>query len=567
MRLSFLAPYVMEESSPIATGCNFIEMTPQQRHVSKPQSLQENQESDAAFSLSNTTENSAAATAAAICPICYDEYENDNTNTPEQPLSSSLSPYQITTAKQRQHVAECDHEFCHECLVQHCKIAIMSKQTPIPCPQVIVTKDMDIKADENNNDNDAQEQAKHCLSPELVKSLLTIKYSNRKEKQNEDARQLPGTVPRKDPKHNNATMEKDEKHNSLNSNNEEMEDEIGHDVESGWEKHSASTVQLTRTFSTETGSSFASMSSSASSSSSCSSSSEYWNKYMRIQRLKEDPTLLVCPRCEELVVCPLDKKLMNKTEIVDAVDESNTTCEKEGADGVNNSQSALKNGEIPPSHKNESLKEQPLYPEVECPSCCHTFCCIHGDIHAGESCAHFCTSQRARDMEQSERILNTISKHCSNGCGARIIRESGCDHVLCTNCNHDMCYKCGTHEFLTGKVIRSCSKCKQGFVDHRYYAQYRLRLLFILPFHLLLSAIYMAVVAVVALLTCCFGCFFQCGTRGWAWEQGQTESSSSANNGRLNPVRGISMTTRAICMPMIELMVECGFIHGEDDDH
>ena len=536
MRKAFLALYVMEETPHIATGCNFIEMTPHQYHVSKQRSLKETHDDDDAIMMTERNGAFPSNSTEICCPICYDEYDNDD-----------LPHHQIIrTAKQRQRVAECGHAVCHECLVQHCKVAILSKQIPIPCPSCACG---------------------HCLSSELVRNLLMIKYSKQtKETQDEDAWQVPITVSKKDLNHNNTTMENgkentildDNKNNTNNNNNnsKEKEDAIGHEVQSGWEKHSTSSVQLARTFSTETGSSFASMSSSVSSSSSCSSSPDYWNKYMRNQRLKEDPTLLVCPRCDELVVCPLDNKGVNKPEIVDAFDERNITCAKKFVTLKEHAPSTI-----------SKQKVELTYPEVECPSCHHNFCCIHGDIHSGESCAHFCKSQRARDMEQSELILNSISKHCSNGCGARIIRESGCDHVICTNCNHDMCYKCGTHEFLTGKVIRSCSKCRQGFVDHRYYARYRLRLLLILPFHLLLSAIYMAIVLVVAVLTCCFGCFFQCGTRGWTWEleQDETEPSSSETNVRINPARGISMTARALCMPMLELMVECGFIHGDDD--
>ena len=139
--------------------------------------------------------------------------------------------------------------------------------------------------------------------------------------------------------------------------------------------------------------------------------------------------------------------------------------------------------------------------------------------------------------------------------------------MICTNCNHDMCYKCGTHEFLTGKVIRTCSNCKQGYVDHRHYARYRFHLLLILPFHLLLSALYMAVIVPFAIITCCFGCFFQCGRRGWAWEleQDATTTPSLGNKKQLKLARGISMAARVVCLPWIELMLQCGFIH--DDDH
>ena len=77
----------------------------------------------------------------------------------------------------------------------------------------------------------------------------------------------------------------------------------------------------------------------------------------------------------------------------------------------------------------------------------------------------------------------------------------------------------------------------------------------------------MAVVVPFAIITCCFGCFFQCG--GWAWwlEQEETMPSSLADRNRRKLERGVSMTARVICLPWLELMLQCGFIQDDDDGH
>lgn len=579
-----------------------------------------------------------------ICPICYDEFTtsatspdpatsgkvndlekgfkimdyateknvdtakgNNNNNNPQllhhqhhhQPKKMS-----ITTTKQRIRVERCGHEFCYECLVQHCKIAIASKDTPVPCPQVL-ENNMNDGNDSHKNDGTCSSNKTihgHWLSPELMQTLLTAKRpSSRKKDEGRNNESVTTTtwnspiqVPKMEPILKQGTNSKlvfnNNNSNSNNTKNGEADYE-DYDVELGWEgKGAGSIIMKNRTFSTEMGSSCRSSSSSSSSSIGSSSSSsshcsvtsspEYWNKYLRIQLLKEDPTLLTCPKCQELVPppeIPTHPRIVNDA-LLDLGEEvavkGNTKGDKDTmVDGKghtivsandNDSDAPAKN---PPFDNDHSLPAKTnMDPEVQCHSCQHNFCADHGDIHAGETCEKFCTSQRARDMAKSELEIYKISKQCSHKCGARIVRTAGCDHILCTNCNGDMCYRCGTHEHLTGKVVRSCSKCKQGYVDHRYYAQYRRRMLLTFPFHLIISVVYMAVVGAVASLTCCFGCCFWCGTRGWQWEETEQEATAAASSRKMNPMKGIYMTTRVICHPLVELMADCGFVHHDEEE-
>lgn len=120
--------------------------------------------------------------------------------------------------------------------------------------------------------------------------------------------------------------------------------------------------------------------------------------------------------------------------------------------------------------------------------------------------------QTTPETRLSEQTLKLWTKPCSH-CGSRILKSSGCDHILCPACGNDMCYKCGTHRHLSGKVIRSCARCKQGYVDHRYEWEYRLRVVLLLPFTVPFMLVYVAVMFALSVASCFFGFCFGCGGR------------------------------------------------------
>ena len=113
-------------------------------------------------------------------------------------------------------------------------------------------------------------------------------------------------------------------------------------------------------------------------------SSSLWSKYQRLQRLSSDPSLVACTRCEEVV--PAESSTSSRT----------------------------------------------------CPACQHVFCALHGDAHLGRHCQQNDTSN------DSAADLPRDVKECSH-CRVPIVKFAGCDHVICSQCQNDMCFKCGTH--------------------------------------------------------------------------------------------------------------------------
>lgn len=159
---------------------------------------------------------------------------------------------------------------------------------------------------------------------------------------------------------------------------------------------------------------------------------------------------------------------------------------------------------VPPSSdSNES--------QVTCSHCQMRFCKIHGDVHLGKSCETYLSSREAGQISISESLVRVWTKSCSH-CGSRIQKSGGCDHVVCPACQQDMCYRCGTHLHLQGKTIRTCSKCNQGFVDHRRLCFYRLSLLWIVPLHLILSLVWAGIGILIFLISFCFFGFFLGGS-------------------------------------------------------
>jgi hypothetical protein len=207
-----------------------------------------------------------------------------------------------------------------------------------------------------------------------------------------------------------------------------------------------------------------------------------------------------------------------------------------------------------------------------CHSCYHTFCAVHGDAHPGVQCSDYQLSRReARQIQKSEASLKQWTKSCSHAhCGARIHKAAGCDHVLCPACHNDMCFKCGTHLYLSGKVVRSCSMCQQGFVDHRYNRQYRCRQCFWLPFLLPAMFVYVAIMSVVAVLTLGFGCCFRCGLDVYDRDAPSTTASASSSRSTQHkeyaPRRGIQLGATLIFLPLVGLLRDYGIPYCHDFD-
>jgi hypothetical protein len=228
-----------------------------------------------------------------------------------------------------------------------------------------------------------------------------------------------------------------------------------------------------------------------------------WARFQRFQRIKADPLLIECCRCQEVV-----SKDENKT-----------------VDGSEN--------------------------QLTCPSCEHSFCSIHGDGHPGKSCEEYDKEKAAKQNRKTEKKIKRITKPCSH-CGVPIEKEAGCDHIICPCCDEDMCYRCGTHTYLSGDTIRTCEKCEQNFMDHRHIWTYRLFICLSLPFYIPFCIFYISVMGTLAIATGCWCGFFCCGA----------ELDSSRGKTTYYPMRGFVKVATLILIPALDLFRECGLDCG-----
>jgi len=233
-----------------------------------------------------------------------------------------------------------------------------------------------------------------------------------------------------------------------------------------------------------------------------------WRLYQRLDRLRADPSLSICPWCDALV--------------------ENQQQRQEGSEGQ-------------PSC--ETVRS------LSCGSCHRTFCPIHGSSHPNESCDQYLYRQKTDRESQTERALNRYTRACSH-CGGRIQKGGGCDHVVCTACGNDMCYRCGTHVHLTGKVIRSCSKCNKAYMDHRHECADRFRFIIFLPLIVPCFIAYVVLMVVLAIVTGGFGCCF--GGGRWLF----TPSYMQVEQRRWE--RAVAMGLSIVVMPFIVLIRDLG---------
>ena len=109
-----------------------------------------------------------------------------------------------------------------------------------------------------------------------------------------------------------------------------------------------------------------------------------------------------------------------------------------------------------------------LEPVMRCGLCDYKMCYIHSTPwHEGQTCAEYdairWSKQRSLDEQASQITITRISKECPGpGCGRRIEKIEGCDHITCksshdivgtktqaaicapigTQCGHEFCWQC-----------------------------------------------------------------------------------------------------------------------------
>lgn len=216
-------------------------------------------------------------------------------------------------------------------------------------------------------------------------------------------------------------------------------------------------------------------------------------KFDRLEQLFNNPSLVACPRCSQVVDLP----------IVNGKDVNARTCY----------------------------------------ACDHIFCSLHLDAHLGTDCQD----------HHIDHLSLPNTKPCSH-CGALLYKYAGCDHVVCPSCQGDMCFRCGTHAHLTGKVTRYCSHCQQGYLDHRHLWQIRLYYCLTLPFVLPFFVAYAVVMCGGVVLTaCCCGCF-GCG------------AFLNQEKRKADPRRAFWFVTFIIFLPFLLLLYDVGYRFNVVDD-
>ncbi|KAK6437086.1 hypothetical protein LTR95_006718 [Oleoguttula sp. CCFEE 5521] len=86
---------------------------------------------------------------------------------------------------------------------------------------------------------------------------------------------------------------------------------------------------------------------------------------------------------------------------------------------------------------------------MKCVACSHEVCLTcKVKWHQGKTCAEYGVivrggSKRRKEEEKSEKLVQGMSKICpGTGCGARIEKGGGCDHMTCRKCRWEFCWQC-----------------------------------------------------------------------------------------------------------------------------
>jgi hypothetical protein len=407
------------------------------------------------------------------CPICFDDFcdplvfgdnEEDcsvvDNNTRKKQRTNSSS---FLFTQQSIHLTEglgsekqlfwnvsnsCNHNVCHDCLVEYCVYTVNEMHlVPIPCP--IHERYAQNKTTGQASTDDSMRSCTATISSLLVRRILR-------------------------------QMDPDDEKNTLKKNVQEYfssRNEVPDIVQNDTMSISSSEMDDFDTYTLD------------GVKSDCLTSKEdvkiiveprlkqCWKNYetlLRRQRQSKTPsndsntpttTILPCPRCDEDII-------WNKPK-------------------------------YPPLETIDSYQQGGTYtPFLECTHCHNRFCPIHGNAHAEDvSCMDYVSRPEYR---ASIELIESTAKLCSH-CNVPIQLVSGtCNHVVCSTCHQDMCYKCGTHINLVGKGLRTCTKCSVTYRDHRYDRTRLTHIFMSFPCLVIVFVLWAIGSIVVALLSCCY---------------------------------------------------------------
>jgi hypothetical protein len=333
-------------------------------------------------------------------------------------------------------VQVCGHTFCRECLLEYCENHISTRHVPIPCPSTVIV----VVTPDNNDEDRAQ------------RSGLMRWHNNNN---NKNLRDYSALQPR-----------------TATGCPILLSDRIVERVLL-WNRTEPAACATSETTDPNTRR----------------QTTTLWDKYVRLTRLFNDPVLVSCTRCDEVVSPPPpgSERMAQLTPL---------------------SEIEL-NGVLP----HPSTTVTPPTPARTCPACQHVFCAVHGDAHLGRTCEEQADDHDDQQQQQQQQrdfwsALGDDTKPCSH-CTTPLNKIGGCNHVLCPACRKDMCFQCGSHEHLEGRFIRYCSKCEPMLADGRFRCLFCVIVILVFPVMLLYWTVSFVIVIPFVIL-------YQAGAR-WPW--------------------------------------------------
>jgi hypothetical protein len=418
-------------------------------------------------------------------------------------------------AKERIRIPICRHQFCRECLIRHCQHSISIKAIPIVCPEDYkcatvlpddMVKDLFLRRWTTSSRNTITTSRSRCGRNSSSTSTNRPTIDLGQSDEDETSLRPPSFDAAASPKHPHEEWSESQKQQK------QQQDSIRSEEENATRTASVTFTTTTTavpfavpTIAYTTDAVVVAMGEEGGDGVFWldPSSSPAWLKYQRFQRMLQDPSLIPCTQCQELLSLPPPPPPPPL-----ALQETERNLEL----------SSPENESLTKPQERHHYHQQQQQPEplnrLTCQSCGHIFCRTHGDSHSPQiSCEEYSRSTDARQLKRSERAIRKFTKPCSH-CGAFIEKISGCDFMTCGFCHKEMCFKCGTHVHLSGlsgDTSRFCKHCRRREMDDRpsgirwcYYCS--------ILCHLPLYVAYAFIVGVLAIVTCGCGCCFGCGT-------------------------------------------------------
>ncbi|KAI5202134.1 RCC1/BLIP-II protein [Aureobasidium subglaciale] len=158
-----------------------------------------------------------------------------------------------------------------------------------------------------------------------------------------------------------------------------------------------------------------------------------FNRYI-VGQIKSGKDRIKCAECQERLSYEIVRQIVSKTSLGMYDKVLLKRCVEEDNDFHYCMSVKCKSGQI-----HVGGLDSPLF---NCKVCKHKHCVgCKVPWHEDESCDDY-QARHDEQTLQSEAAVFAISRACPGGCGARIERNGGCPHMLCSKCGHEFCFLC-----------------------------------------------------------------------------------------------------------------------------